>query len=138
MLRQHNSMSRHQTQPQQSNYSRHPMLQHHPDMATTLPTMGRIELFKCHDITTTLWRHQNKPQPVKTLVERCRDIKAMSRHRISDVATSYQSSLGGETSPMSRHRINVATSATTFAESFITKRFNVATSTSELQAMSQH
>ena len=56
----------------------------------------------------------------------------MSQLRISDVATSYQSSLGGATSPMSRRRINVATSATALAESLRTTRFHVATSTSEL------
>ena len=52
----------------------------------------------------------------------------MSLHRISDVATSDQGSLGDETSTMSQHQANVATSATTLAESFRTTKLNVTTS----------
>ena len=145
-------MSQHYEQPQQLNYSNHPMSRHRPDMATTLPTVGRIELFKCRDIATTLWRHHNKLQPMKTLAKHYRDIKAMSRHqpriehwrskhlmsrhRLSNVATSNQSSLGDETSQMSRHRINVTTSVKTLVEDFRATRFNVSTSEQQCRDIS--
>ena len=76
---------------------------------------------KCRDI--------NQGLNAGDLNIQCRDIgSVMSRHRISDVTTSYQGSLGDEISIMSQHQANVTTSATTLVESFKTTRLNVATS----------
>ena len=44
------------------------------DMTTTLPVVRRTEFLKCCDITTTSWRHQNKPHLAKTSIECCCDI----------------------------------------------------------------
>ena len=127
-------------------------------MATTLPVVGRTKLFKCHNIAMTSWQHRNKLQLVETSSKRCRDIKSMSQHqprlehwrfkhpmsqhRISNVATSNQSSLGNETSQILRHRINVTTSAKTLAEDFRATRFNVVKSEQQCHdigiAMSRH
>ena len=124
MSRHHNSMSR------QSNYIRHPMLRHRHYTATTLVVVRKIEMFnvvtsQLNVATSTMinkWYYQltnvatsprhcgyirTKPQLVKTSIEQCRDIKAMSRHQ-SKVATLDQSSMEVKFNRlMSRHRRDI-------------------------------